>query len=345
MNRRPARASLLKSFLLPLFLLFLLGDHSAAQDLPAVEGRVVTPEGEPVPTRVNLRLETQDGLLVADQPTDSRGVFRFPDLQRGLYRLTATADGFQTTLQALDLRRGAARFLITITMVRLGQTRVSTEGPLSATDMIAPRKARKDYEKGRQALQKGKFEEARAQFEKAVAEYPCYARAQTDLGVALGLLAEFGLAEAAMKKALECDSAFLEAYIQLGLLLNLQKKFDESERVLREGLGRFPAAWQLLYQRAAAAYGQGRYTEARQNYLRAQDLSGAVPKEIHVRLADIYVRQNDYDKAYAELQAYLRAEPGGRFAAKVAEVMARMEEDGVLRAAPASSEPSKLDSH
>lgn len=335
-NGRSRRSSLLKG-LLPFLLLFLVCERAAAQELPAVEGRVVTQQGEPLPTRVNLRLETQDGLVVVDQPTDSRGVFRFPDLQRGLYRLTATAEGFQTTQQMLDLRRGAARFLITVTMVPSDPTKPGPSNPVSATDLIASKKARKAYEKGKRAFQKGELEEARAHFEKAVSEYPCFARAQTDLGVVLGLLAEFHSAEAAIRKALECDGGFLEAYIQLGLLLNLQKKFSESESVLQAGLGHFPSAWQLHYQRAAAAYGLGRYAEAMQHYLRAQSLNEAVPKEIHVRLADIYVQQKEYGKAYAELGAYLRAEPEGRFAKKVAEVMTRMEREGVLHASQAAS--------
>jgi tetratricopeptide (TPR) repeat protein len=108
-------------------------------------------------------------------------------------------------------------------------------------------------------------------------------------------------------------------------------------------LKHFPAAWQLHYQSAAAAYGQGRYAEAEQEYLRAQSISSAVPKEIHVRLADIYVQQNHYSKAYAELQAYLRVEPEGRFAAKAADVMSRMEKAGVVHASQASPVPAEAE--
>lgn len=308
-----------------------------------MEGKVVTPQGEPVPTRVNLRLETVDGMLVAEQPADTRGAFRFPDLQRGYYRVTATAEGFQTTQQALDLRRGAARFLITITMTPLEKSRPQAEGPVPASDLMASKNARKAFEKGHRALARDKLDEARAHFERAVSEYPCYARAQTELGVTFGLLNEFPSAETALKKALECDEGFLEAYIQLGLFLNLQKKFQASDSVLQKGLNHFPAAWQLHYQGATAAYGQGRYAEAEQKYLRAQSLSSAVPKEIHVRLADIYVQQNHYNKAYAELQAYLRAEPEGRFAAKAADVISRMEKAGVAHASQSSPVPAESD--
>ena len=60
-------------------------------------------------------------------------------------------------------------------------------------------------------------------------------------------------------------------------------------------------------------------------------MSSEVPAEIHVRLADVYTRQEAYADAYAELQAYLRAEPQGRFAAKATDVIRRMEKTGVLK--------------
>jgi hypothetical protein len=58
----------------------------------------------------------------------------------------------------------------------------------------------------------------------------------------------------------------------------------------------------------------------------------------------VYRHQGAYADTYAELQAYLRAEPQGRFAAKAAEVMQHMEKTGVLKTSPppdATSTPHK----
>jgi tetratricopeptide (TPR) repeat protein len=326
-----------------LFLSVFGAAQGLCQETFAVEGQVSTDRGTPVPAQVNMRLETVGGQLVADQPADSRGQFRFTNLEKSAYRLTVTADGFQTVQQWLEIRRGVGRFPITITMTPVEKATPKAE-TVSVTELNAPKKARKEYEKGHRAFLEGNLPEARRHLERAVSEHPCYARAQTKLGMTLELQSEFPAAESALRKAIECDAGFLPAHIQLAILLNHEKRFAESEADLKEVLGHFPGAWQLSYQLATAHYGLGRYREAEQGYLKAQSLSSEIPAEIHVRLADIYTQQGAYDRAYGEMQTYLRAEPQGRFAAKVTEVMQRMETAGVSHSArtqPTTPSPPK----
>ncbi|MBZ5668996.1 MAG: tetratricopeptide repeat protein [Acidobacteriia bacterium] len=312
------------------FLLLFRAAPGLCQQTFVVEGQVLTDRGMPPAKTANLHLETQEGQVVADQPADSRGQFRFINLSRKAYRLTVTADGFQTQQQWLDVRRGDGRYLITITLTSLGKAK-SKGAMVSITDLSAPKKARKEHEKGQRAFQKENLPEARRHLENAVAEYPCYARAQTSLGMTLELQGENAAAESAFRKAVECDAGFHEVHVQLGILLNHQKRFAESAADLRKVIGHFPGSWQLSYQLAAAECGLGQYQQAEQEYLRAESMSSEVPAEIHVRLADVYTRQEAYADAYAELQAYLRAEPQGRFAAKATDVIRRMEKTGVLK--------------
>ena len=54
-------------------------------------------------------------------------------------------------------------------------------------------------------------------------------------------------------------------------------------------------------------------------------LNPPAPPEVHVKLADVYFKERMFGKAYAEMQAYLVAEPDGRFAAKVKDLMRQMD--------------------
>jgi tetratricopeptide (TPR) repeat protein len=329
--------------LLSLLLLFR-AVPGVCQETFSVEGQVLTDQGIPPATPAHVHLEARDGQVVADQPTDSRGQFRFINLTSEAYRITVTAEGYQTQEQWLDERHGLlGRYFVTITLIPLDKARPKGAS-VSITDLSAPKKARKEYEKGQQTLQKDNLPEARRHLEEAVSEYPCYARAQTSLGIALELIGENALAEKALRKAVECDPAYLDAHVQLGIFLNHQNRFAESAEDLRKVIGHFPGSWQLSYQLAAAEYGLGQYQLAKQEYLRAESISSEIPAEIHVRLADVYTRQRAYADAYTELQAYLRAEPQGRFAQKAAEVMQRMEKAGVLKSSrppDAASMPPK----
>jgi tetratricopeptide (TPR) repeat protein len=205
------------------------------------------------------------------------------------------------------------------------------------TDEQAPKTARKEYEKGSRALATCQLDEARTHLEKALSEFPCYARAQTDLAVALTERRELPGAEAALRQTVQCDPGFPDAYTQLGQLLNAEKKSAESADLLQDGLRRSTGAWQLYYQLAMAHFGLKQYSQAEEEYLKVQSLNPNPPADLHVKLADVYLKENAYDKAYAQMQAYLRAEPEGRFAAKIRAIMRQMESSGALRAPPTQS--------
>lgn len=61
-----------------------------------------------------------------------------------------------------------------------------------------------------------------------------------------------------------------------------------------------------------------------------------------MKLAHVYLKEQVYGKAYAEMQAYLRADPEGCFTNKVKKRHAEMESSGVVSAstAPETQLPS-----
>ena len=103
--------------------------------------------------------------------------------------------------------------------------------------------------------------------------------------------------------------------------------------VLEEGLRRSPRAWRFYYQLGIAHYGLGDYNRAEEEYLKAESLNPEPPAEIHVKLADVYLKKSAFDKAHSEMQSYVHAEPGGRFAAKVRELMKQLESAGLVHVA------------
>ena len=145
---------------------------------------------------------------------------------------------------------------------------------------------------------------------------------------------------AALRKALECDADYLPAYTFLGLLLNRQQNYAESENILQRGLRRAPNAWDLHYQLAIALYGGGRYAQAEQEYVKTQSLNPAPPPELHAKLADIYLKESAYEKAFKEMQIYLALEPDGRFASRIRRIMHELESGGAARTPAQPAEPA-----
>lgn len=295
-----------------------------------VEGTIRTDAGQLPGAGVMVRIETEDGELAALGPATSSGGFTFEAVVKKICRLTVTADGFETAEQTIDLTRTANMVEVTVNLVPARKTERPVMAP-ALSDAKASKNAQKEFEKGDSALNARKLNEAQTHLEKAVGDSPCYARAQTELATVFAEKQKMADAEAVARKARDCDPDFIEAYLQLGMILNTEKKFTEGEAALQEGIRRDPAQWQFYYQLATAHYGQRDFSKAEQDYQRVLSLNPSPPPEFRVKLADVYLKENNYEKAYAQMQEYLKVEPNGRFAQKIKGIMQQMEAAGAVK--------------
>jgi tetratricopeptide (TPR) repeat protein len=303
-----------------------------------IEGRVRTVRGQVIRSG-EVRLETPGGTLVSRQPCDSDGRYQFLGLSQALYRIVVSAEGYQTYQQDVDLSNSP--HVWTVNVYLNPQEKTDTTGALpSLNDQAAPKEARKNYEKGARALQEKHYREARNRLEKALAAYPCYARAKADLALVDLQERKLENAEGEFQQATQCDAGYVEAYQKLGQLYNVEKKFAESEATLLAGLRHSPAAWRLYYELGTTHYGMGRYQEAEQDYLKAQSFNANLPSEFHARLADVYLNMRAYDRAYQEMQDYLRADPNGMYADKIRKVAAKLQSTGVLELPQSATTPT-----
>jgi len=300
----------------------------ATRGVRTVSGQVVTEGEAPIPSGVTIIVETRDGKRSAEIHPDTQGRFQIPDLVRQTYVMTVSAEGFHTQEVFLDLKDGGDGVVtVQIMLTRAPSTKSSPPLP-ALTDLSAPKNARKLFQKGVHALQAHRVDEAREKFQKAIAEYPCYARALTGLASIQVAARDLDAATANLRQATRCDPGFPDACALLGQVLNNQKKFAESEDILKRGLRLSPDAWPLYDQLATAHYNQGQYAQAQEEWLRVLAIDPSPPGELHAKLAAVYLRGGARDKAYAEMQAYLRAEPEGRFASAFKSMMPRLGASG-----------------
>ena len=320
-------------------------DPAAAQQVVTLVGEVRAESGAIIGHSVTLRLETAEGDLVDQQMGTSDARFEFGSLSHIVYRLRVTAPGFQAYEMNVDLTGPSYNVSIQIVLTPSIKNKTAAADLPALTDGAAPRKARKEYEKGSRALRDKNIDEARLHLERATKEYPCYARAQTDLALTFVMQKNIPSAEAALRKSISCDADYLEAYSRLGILLDSTKRFAESEKILEEGLRRSPNSWDLHYHLAGVYSGLEQYDKAVEEYLKVRSLNPAPPAELRVRLADLYYRMKDYNKSYAEMQAYLNEEPNGRFADRTRMVMQEMESSGMVHFVPVQPSPPAPQNH
>jgi tetratricopeptide (TPR) repeat protein len=295
-----------------------------------IAGQVMTADGTPVTNGAMATLTTRQGIHVATQPVNANGSFQFAQMPAATYVLTVTADDFETYQQMIYGARFAPSFYtVNVTLTPLASHKVPVSSLPALTDEAAPKSARKEYEAGADALKKHHPKKARQHLEKAVADYPCYARAQTALARLDLDDHKEGPAEAALKKAVHCDGNFLDSSYMLANLYVRQKRYADSESVLKQALRVSPSAWPLLNLMGKTHYAMGKYPEAAHDFEQAESFHPNMAADFHAELANTYVQINQYGRALAEMETYLRLDPHGRFAASARRISKDMREQGV----------------
>ena len=308
---------------------------ASGQRTTSLNGEVRTDTGASVKGAM-VRLETQEGELVDEKPVTTAGQFFFTNIPKSYYVLIVTADGFETYRESVNLAEGADQYDVSINLVPASRVAEAKAEPPALSDAQASKDARREYQKAEKSIESRKYGDARKHLESAVSQYPCYARAQTKLGLVMSEQKDYKGAEAAFRRSISCDAGYLDAYLELGQLLNAEKRYAEAVPELEQGLRQAPANWQFYYESGAAQYGLKHYDLAEQQFNKAKSLTGTPPPAIDAKLADVYLKENSFQKAYASMQDYLKTAPDGPFAPRIKNIMKQMESSGVLQAqAPA----------
>jgi tetratricopeptide (TPR) repeat protein len=253
--------------------------------------------------------------------------------------LRASAAGFHSTVMSLlDLDTLGGSINVGAIVV---QRAAKIEGmTLSAIPYKAPRDARKAYEKGLEAEKNGKLANARQYFEQAVKIYPKYAIAWFELGTLLQKEDQNDAARTAYIQAAAMDTKFLPPYLSLASMAYEAENWTEVLKFTGHILDLDPfnkaaATGYILdldplnytaayFYDSVANYKLNKIEDAEKSALKAEhlDLLTRFP-QLHLILADVYARKNNYPSAISEIQEYLELVPHANNAHQVREQLAK----------------------
>jgi tetratricopeptide (TPR) repeat protein len=263
--------------------------------------------------------------------------------------LRATASGFRSDVISLVELTPVTRNMDVGAIVVRRATKIKGM-TLSAAPYQAPKDARRAYEKGLEAERKGRLADARQYFEKAVEIYPRYANAWFLLGAVLQNLAQKEPARTAYTHATTIDSKFLPPYLSLASMayeeedwaqvLNLTNHVLDLDPFRYAGVSGYildldPLNYaEVYFYNSAANYKLNKIEDAEKSGLKAErlDVRPRFP-QLHLLLAEIFARKNNYATAISETKIYLELAPNAKDADRVRERLAKWENLNV----PASS--------
>jgi tetratricopeptide (TPR) repeat protein len=267
--------------------------------------------------------------------------------------LRASAPGFHSAvISLLGLDEFGSSIDVGVIVV---QRAVKIEGmTLSAIPYKAPKDARRAYEKGLQAQKNGKLADAHKYFETAVKIYPSFAFAWFQLGTILQTENQTDAARKAYTQAATIDARFLPPYLLLASMAyetgNWREVLALTGHILDlDPVNHAAATGYVLdldplnyvgayFYNAMANYKLNKIEDAEKSGLKAEhlDLYTRFP-QVHLLLAEIFARKNNYAMAVTETQIFLDLAPHAKDADRVREQLAKWEK--LNSSVPTSEKP------
>lgn len=273
---------------------------------------------------VPVRLERFSGGLIDQIVTDNRGRFRFPNLQRGYYKVIVNAPGYRPAQQDADMQ---VLFRVYLVFELTADPSSRSSGLALLTDVIdarVPAAAREDFNNGHAALKRKNYKEGIAFLEKANLGYSNFFEAQLLLGIAFMDLKEWEKAERALLRALEIKPQNPPATIYLGEVYWRQKRYPDAEQTLREGLKLDEKSWHGQFTLGRLYWDMGEVAKAGGPIGMTLQLKPDLA-EAHLLAGNILLRVNQRERALVEYREYLRLAPKGEFVSQVQELVRKVE--------------------
>jgi tetratricopeptide (TPR) repeat protein len=256
--------------------------------------------------------QTKDMLPDASESSPSaRGLSQAspkPNTMSSACDLRATLPGYRSDLISLSGRHNLDDPNIGTIFLR-PYTKV--EGlTISATSALAPKDARKAFDKGVEALKRSKIDEAENDFLKATDLYPRYASAWLELGGIYEQRAQAIEAREAYRRSIAADSKFVNPYERLYLLSFRENKWEDVARttdtVMRLNPYDFP---QAVYYNAVANSQLERLDVAEKSAREAIAIGSAAqnPKVVYI-LGVILAKKQDFKGSAECLRTYLKSD-------------------------------------
>jgi len=214
----------------------------------------------------------------------------------------------------------------------------SPNGSVSALDLKAPGKARREYEQGYRLLQRKDFDGAVTHLTSAVTIYPNYVAAHSALGSAYLNLKQNDKARTEFAKASELDPHLPSSFVNLACAELALMDYPAAEHSMQQASALAPLDLHVL---TALSYGQLMNKDYQAAIGTAEKIHAGKHEgfaKIHLYAAAAWQGLLDLAEAKQELKLFLREDPNSPAAAHVADMLRALENSPSVAAPPPQPE-------
>jgi len=260
-----------------------------------------------------VTLEAPGGVPVATTLTNGAGSFTFKELKAGTYIIRIRIDGYEEIEQRAEAGVfGSPRGFYALTPRRAAPGAAQGDRVLDVSKSLEryPRDAVEMYKKASKSVEKNKPEEAVQRLEEAIRIAPDFYDAHLSLGKLFRTAGRLDDAEREWIAAKDLNESSAEPLVLLSALYTERGAFDLAVQAGEEAVRRDSRSVPALLNLGLALYQTSQWRRAETVLKMALDLT---PDRgpIRLLLANVYLKQRDWDNLRLQLDSYLRENPDG----------------------------------
>lgn len=294
-------------------LLFMLSRARAENGLE-LRVAVVYENQQPAGSLLRVRLISAGGSNIQEGLTEAEGKIVFSGLHAPVeFQIRVTGPGIdETTTPFIELSPGEQPRSESVVVHHRKEN--ATAPTVSLSDLAVPSRAKKELDRGGQALANGKLEMARNHFSTALSFYPQYAAALNNLGIVAIRENDDRAARSYFEQALKIDEHSPDIYANLGKLSYREGRVGDAELMFEKILILQPNDVESLVTLANLDLSASKFEGAIAKAKRVHALPHEKFAVIHVIAARAFNAEKRTSEAVAELQVFLREAPGSPLA-------------------------------
>lgn len=258
----------LRHMLMAVVLLLALGALPATAQTGRIGGQVKDEKGQPI----------KGATVVAENPsasppsftatTDDRGRFSIIGLRAGVWKITASAPGYQPSSGSLNVRTiGAPNPPLEFTLVP-GAPAGAMGGALAG---VNTKELQAELQAAEDLMNAGNYDGAIAAYRAILAKTPALTMINMQIGRAHRMKKEYDAALEAYNAILKEDPANERAKIEVGMTHLEKGDLDAAEAALTEAAQGMGASREVFYNLGEVKFAKGETDEAMKYYQRAID--------------------------------------------------------------------------
>lgn len=304
------------------FLLFLGGEAVGQRNSGQVNALVTTEEGD-FQDQFEVSLVTDLGQVVKSLTVHAQDPFTFTDLEKNVYFVVTEVPGFKPVRRRVDFgetREANLCIILEADPIVLTKGNTSDDGRLTTVSRMAqPPALLKELAAAEKKLHAGSVDEARARLESIITQAPDFSDAHRFLGMTYQQSHRYGDAEKEYRTAQRLDPVTPFPWIDLGSIYleqaesgasqpQFEDRLKEARDSLLQAVKLDPSSAFAHYLLGVTYYRLSFYDKAERSLTHALDLDSSLGLA-RLALANVYIRNEAWQQALAQLDFYIKANP------------------------------------